>query len=481
MDSQKFRQEHKQVQSQVISPQLRESLKILQVSALELRNAILEELQLNPVLEEEPMRGISIEEESDDKKVPEKNSDDEVAFNDDNFEVLKKIDEEFEDYFNDQRSTAPQYSEVAKRRQHFLDSVVSEKSLLEHLLEQAHLSDCSKEELKAIEVLVGNLDDKGFLSIQLSELSKSSKIPEALLSKAQKMLIGFDPVGIGSSTIQDCLLAQLKANDQQASLAASILKNHYELLLRRKIPELAKILKVENEDIQAAFDEISVLNPAPGRRFMEDSNRIVTPDLAILKDGQKWRVYLNNEYIPRLRIGSAYKELIAKGGLAKKELTYLREKMTAGKFIISAIEQRQKTIESIAYSLIDLQREFFEHGSSKLIPLTMRKVAEDLGMHETTIGRAVANKFVQTPHGVFPFKFFFTSGYESSQGEEAVSSTSIKEALSKILASEPSNKPYRDQDIVNILEEKGIKIARRTVAKYREELGILSKRLRKKY
>ena len=367
------------------------------------------------------------------------------------------------------------------RRQHFLDSVVTEASLQEHIMEQARLSECSEAEREAIEYILGSLDDKGFLTESIDEIEKGSGLKRGIVERSLEALKGFDPVGIGSRDVQECLLVQLKAEGRGESLAAEIVGEHYEMLLRRRIPDLAKKLDVEIEDVQEALEEITALDPAPGRRFKEDSNRVVTADAVVEKIGGNWTVVLNSEYIPRLRLSRAYKEMMGKGSLTAKETEYIRDKMRSAKFVISAIEQRQKTLTRITEAILEFQGDFFEEGVSKLHPLTMSEVGEKLGLHETTISRAVANKYLETPRGVFAYKYFFTSGYEGKEGGGGIANTTIKDEIAKIIQGESPSKPYSDQKIVGILKDRGIDIARRTVAKYREELGILATSLRRQY
>lgn len=294
------------------------------------------------------------------------------------------------------------------------------------------------------------------------------------------MLRTFDPSGIGAKDLADCLVLQLTAKGRGTSLASRMIRDHFELLTRRRIPELARKLGADADDVQSAIEEIGKLDPAPGRRFAEDSNRVVVPDVTVEWDGDEWKINLNSDYIPRLRISSTYRDLIAKGTLSKTERDYLREKMRNGKFLIDSIEQRQRTIERITREIIKAQTEFFESGVSALKPLTMTQIAEVVGVHETTVSRAIANKYLKTPHGVFDFKYFFTPGYQAESGA-AVSNTSVKEMIADLIAIEDKASPLSDQELVAKLQGKGIKIARRTVAKYREELGILPSNLRRDY
>jgi RNA polymerase sigma-54 factor len=297
---------------------------------------------------------------------------------------------------------------------------------------------------------------------------------------AHKLLKTFDPPGIGAQNLEGCLLFQMEAKGRGGSIAARVIRDHFDLLTRRRIPDLARRLGVSVEEIQVAIEEIGTLDPAPGRRFADDSNRVVVPDVTIEKDNGQWRILLNSDYIPRLRISQTYRELIAKGQLSKEERDYLRERMRSGRFLINSIEQRQQTIERITREIIKVQEEFLEQGVARLKPLTMTQVADAVGVHETTVSRAIANKYIKTPHGVFDFKYFFTPGYQAQSGD-SVSNTSVKEMINDLIAGEDRAHPLSDQELVARLQLKGISIARRTVAKYREELGLLPSNLRREY
>ncbi|HSI09701.1 MAG: RNA polymerase factor sigma-54 [Rariglobus sp.] len=481
--SQDLRQ--RQNQSLVLAPQLRHSLKILQVAALDLRSVIQEELQSNPTLEELPMEGVSLDQEQTDGAA-ENNESGEGADNREEmdfskeYDILTKLDDDWKDYMSQAGGAQPYTSEDAERRQHFFDSLVSETSLQEHLMRQAELADTPENVLKALSHLVGSLDDRGFLTQSASDVALQSGLPLDAVQEAVRQLKTFEPAGIGAADLAECLLLQLTVKGRADCLAARIIREYFALLTRRRIPEIARKLGVHTDDVQEAIEEIGALDPAPGRRFAEDNNRVVVPDVTIEKDGTEWKIHLNSDYIPRLRISSTYKDLIAKGTLSKQERDYLRERIRSGKFLINSIDQRQQTIERITREIIKVQLEFFEHGVSKLRPLTMTQIADVVGVHETTVSRAIANKYIKTPHGVFDFKFFFTPGYQSDSGA-SVSNTSVKDMINDLIAGEDRSQPLSDQEIVVKLQEKGINIARRTVAKYREELGLLPSNLRREY
>lgn len=466
----------RQTQGLVLTPQLRQSLKILQVAATDLRSTIRDELQNNPTLEESDAgaetTALSASPPAGSDLPSGEEPRDQAGF------------DRLRDDWRDDRIPADgghAYSrEDSEKRQHFLDSLTSEPSLQEHLLRQAQLADLNPEKREALRYLIGSLDDRGFLTVTPEDAAQQSGLPLPAMEQARNILRGFDPLGIGSASLPECLLTQLAARQRGDSLAARIVRDHFDLLTRRRIPELARLLAVPVEDVQKAIGEIGLLDPAPGRRFAEDHNQSIEPDVTVTRENGAWKITLNTDYIPRLRISNTYRTMLAKGTLSDEERAYLRERMRAGKFIIDAIAQRQQTVERITRALLQEQADFFEHGVSRLKPLTMTRVADEVGVHETTVSRAVANKYIRTPHGVFPFRFFFTAGYRDDSGAD-IASTSVKELIADLIALEDRANPLSDQEIVLRLQAKGLNLARRTVAKYRESLGIPSSNLRRDY
>ena len=512
--SQGLRQVQKQTQSLVLAPQLRQSLKILQVPALELRSAILEELQTNPLLEEvgsndDSLDGEEIEpspdeisesEDSEFDNLPEENikTDENSEQTDedwdepaedlmdldfsDEFSVLQEMQEDLREHYEREYEGEAQLgnSEAEEKRQFFFDSLVAETSLQEHLLDQLKMADTTEGQAKACEYLIGSLDENGFLTTPLSELGLLSELPLKDLQEGLKILQSFDPVGIASTDLQDCLIKQMEVRQWESTLAYRIVSEQFKLLVRRRVPELSRKLSHPTDAIHEALKQIAELDPAPGKRFSEDSNQAVAADAEVEKVGKEWVIHLNNDYVPRLRLNKTYKELITKETLSAKEKEYVRNQMRAGKFLINSIEQRQNTIERITKKILEKQEDFFLHGTSKLHPMTMAQLAEEIEVHETTVSRATANKYLRTPHGLFPFKFFFTPGYSGKDGD-TVSNTSVKEIIGTIIEQEDPKKPLSDRAIVDKLAERDIKLARRTVAKYREELGIAPTNLRRQY
>ena len=508
MQSQGLRQVQKQTQNLVLAPQLRQSLKILQVPALELRSAILEELQTNPLLEEIGTNDESLESEEvepspdelelekgedfpDDpstSKDEENNSETEISEDlqdldfSDEFAVLKEMEEDLREHFENEFSGEAQLgnSEAQEKRKFFFDSLTAETSLQEHLIDQLKLTETTQEVKKAAEYLIGSLDENGFLSSNLSDISLLSSIPLADLQEALSTLQTFEPIGIASLDLQDCLLKQMESRGWQDTDQFKIVQDFFPLLVRRRVPELSRKLSQPTNIIHEAIEKISELDPSPGKQFSDDSNQSISADVTVEKVGDDWEISLNNDYIPRLKINRTYKELISKGVLSSKEKEYVRNQMRAGKFLISSIDQRQNTIERITRKIINRQESFFENGPSKLRPMTMSEVADSIEVHETTVSRAIANKFIKTPHGTFPLKYFFTPGYSGKDGD-SLSNTSVKEIIASIVEQEDISKPLSDRKIVDLLAEKDIKLARRTVAKYREELGIPPTNLRRRY
>lgn len=482
MCAQEFQQSQRQTQTQVLAPQLRNSLKILQAPATDLRTTILEELQNNPLLEELPLDSISVEDLSQNKDEDRTNESDELNFDAEDFSALDRIGEDLRQQFAEENSGQNYNTEDETRREHFLNSLVLETSLQQHLIQQAELSNCTESEREALLYLIGSLDDHGFLTESLSNCALQSRLPLGLMQAAAELLKTFDPPGIGTANLQDCLDTQLaRIGEAPDSLSRRILREHFKLLVRRRIPELARLTNAKPDEIQDAITQIGGLDPAPGKRFAPDTNTIVNPDVTVFLDEyDQWQVHLHNDYIPKLRINSTYKAMLAKNTLSKSEKEFLLERLRSGKFLINSIEQRQQTIERITRELLFHQREFFEEGVAKLRPLTMNTVAQAVNVHETTISRATANKYIRTPHGTFPFKYFFTTGYKSASGD-AVSNKSVQDMIAQLIEEENPAKPLSDQAIVNLLQEKDIKIARRTVAKYREALGILATNLRRRY
>ena len=465
---------------QILAPQLQQSLHLLQVSSLELNQLVHEELQQNPLLEEQSKDEPRVEVDgSSDEAAPAKGETAEQDFKQE-FDALTKLDEEWREYFSQTSSFRPRSAEADEQRQHFFDSIIQQESLQQHLLAQLDFVEGTPEQCKVIELVIGNINDDGYLLTPLEELAISSGIPLEQLQKALESIQTFHPVGVGSRNLKECLLIQLDRLGKSESIEAVVVNLHLDDLGKKRFPEIARVMNMTVDQVQSISNFISTLEPKPGRMFTVDEHHYVAADVVVQRIEGEYAVLLNDEQIPHLRISNTYKELMASGDKATDAKEYIRDKIRAGKFLIKSIHQRQQTIYNIAKVIVDRQREFFDKGISHLKPLTMAQVAEVVGVHETTVSRAVANKYMQTPQGLFEMKYFFTPGFETASGV-SLSNTSVKDTISQLVEKEDPLKPLSDQEIVALLKEKGIPIARRTVAKYRNELNILPSNLRKRY
>ncbi len=461
-----------QTQKLAIGPQMQQSLQILQAPTLELRQIIQQEVEINPVLELESPE-VSLED-----AVPDDPDNREER---DELDILSQMDEEWREYWAQSRAqTASRTSEDQERWQFLMDSIVAPTTLQEHLLSQLHTAEVTASVAKHVEFLIGNLDDRGFLNTPVEELSLQHAIPIEELRQAKELLISFDPVGVGADDLRECLLIQLERLGKRQSLAYRLVDMHLDDLANKRYPILARKMGVPVEQISRSADFISTLDPRPASRFSASSNNYVTPDIIVEHQAREWVPVMNNDDLPHLRLSNAYKDMLSQPGSSTEVRNYIREKLRSGKFLIRSIQQRQQTIYKIAVQILTHQREFLEKGTGLLRPLNMAQVADEVGVHETTVSRAIAGKYMATPHGVFELKFFFSHGVRTESGED-LSNTSVKNAIADLIKGEPKSKPLSDDKLAKILDQQGIKVARRTVAKYREALGILPSHLRKSF
>ena len=457
---------------QVLAPQLQQSLLILQAPLLELRNLVQQEMETNPVLEDLPN-----EPSPDEPNRAEPSADDNFK---EEFDKLARLDEEWRDYMAQSSSYSGRSQEAKDKRQFFFDSIATEETLQQHLMGQLNQTALAANDRKAAEIIVGNIDDNGFLQSTPEEMSLTSGIPKEDFEKMLALIQSFYPPGVGARDLRECLLIQLQRDGKQNSLEYKILSEHMEDLGKRRFPEIARRMGIGVEQVQKGANNIARLNPRPGQAFSAAPQNYVLPDVTVEKVNGDYQIILNNEQIPHLRISNTYKDIIAQDNNGSEVKDYVRDKIRSGKFLIRSIHQRQQTISNIAHQIVSRQRDFFEHGTSQLKPMTMGEIAEAVGVHETTVSRAVSGKYMATPQGVFEMKYFFTPGYQTATGE-SMSNTSVKEAILDLVKHEDGNAPLSDQEIVEILSERGIPIARRTVAKYRTELNILPSNMRRKY
>ena len=468
-----------QKQLQILAPQLRQSLELLQVPILELRALIEQEIQQNPTLDELPSENNTQLEMEPGKGGEKDEPDGELDFSKE-FEVLAKLDDEWRDYFKQTYSTGPQRENEEEKYQFMIDSLSISESLQEHLLSQLAFTGLSEEDRRIGELIIGSIDEDGFLALELDDLALSTGYQSARLEDVLLLIQTFDPIGVGARSLSECLLLQIRRLGMEESLEAEVAAHHLNLLGSKKYPDLARLLHVEVSEVSRIAEFIGTLEPKPGRRFSSESATYVSPEIAIKMIDGAYQPIMNNDALPRLRISNHYRKLMDEKSTTKEVKKYIHDKVQAGAFLIKSIDQRQQTIRRIAEEIIAVQTPFFDEGVSKLKPLTMSEVADKIGVHETTVSRAIANKYMQTPQGVYDMKYFFTPGFKSADGE-SMSNKAIKDAIAQLVANEPPTKPLSDQAMVNQLKEKGIKVARRTIAKYREELQILPSHLRKQF
>jgi len=464
-------------QQQTLSPQMQQSLQLLQAPVAELRQLVASELAANPLLEEDSPDvcddgGVDGEEDSE-LSVSERNGSESNEFS---------LQDEWRDYLP-QTAARPIYSADDEERRRFLfESQVSRPTLRSYILEQA--SGYSTEEYRLVELIAGSLEENGYLRVPLQDLATIGGVSEPTLEAVLKKIRDFEPPGVAATDLGDCLLLQLSRKGESNGLAARILRHHLSQLARHRYDEIARDLHVPLEDVTAAARHIASLEPNPGRPFAVADEEGVIPDLIVIPktsgegDQEGFLVRLNEDDLPRLRISNEYKELLAERGHNEEVLLYLREKIKGARFFLRSLQQRQQTLLAIGNEIVARQEEFFRRGASALKPLIMAQVADAVGLHVTTVSRTVSGKYMETPQGLFEMKYFFTPGFQNSDGS-TVSNEMVKVAIREMVDRESIRSPLSDQDIVTELEERGLKVARRTIAKYREQLGILPSHLRK--
>lgn len=472
-------------QSLLMTPQLQQAIKLLQLGRLEYKEAIERELLENPALEEVreeahasglPTPESEPHEPTILQSTPSNRDGEEPPSQSDSVEPKADWDD-FSDAFTDYRGSAS-----AKGQGDFEDRQYTEiaangmESLEQHLLNQVRLHDFSSQDRLIAQHLAGNLDRDGYLECSLEEIAAATECDLEDVHMVADTLRFFEPVGTCTRNLQECLLTQLEFRGLGDSLESRIIRLHLEKLEKRKYDLIAKTEKVTLDDVKRAITSIRTLDPKPGRAYSDEATRYVVPDVYVQKVGNDYVITLNEEGIPRLKISPFYTELLREPDAVNKP--YLTERLRAASWLIKSIQQRQQTIYRVTESIMKFQRAFLEHGIERLKPLVLKDVADDIDMHESTVSRVTTEKYVHTPQGIFELKYFFTSGIKTANGD--ISSSSVKERIKAIISAEPPQNPISDQQIVDTLKAENIDIARRTVAKYRESLGIASSSQRKK-
>jgi RNA polymerase sigma-54 factor len=466
----------KLVQKLILTPSLQQAIKLLPMSTLELADLLNQEMVENPLLEEVPTEELQpAEQQQPEKQDPQPATDKPDVWDDADYDYF------FGDYLDDgYRSRTP--SEV-KELPPIENTLSSAASLSDHLLWQLSLQ-TDDERVKEIgKAIVGNLDDDGYLVASVEEIAAMGEWPVADVEKALQHVQTFDPIGVAARDLQECLWLQIRHLGLEGTPSEKIVTEHLRLLQNHQVPEIARKLGMPIEELKQHIEIIRNLDPKPGSRYNPSQSQYVIPDVYVVKVEDQYVAMLNEEGLPQLRISPVYRRLLDKSGQAGTESgdetrAYVKDKFRSALWLIKSVDQRQKTIHKVATSIINFQREFLDHGIEYLRPLVLRDVANDIGMHESTVSRVVNNKYMHTPQGVFEMKYFFHSGISSSYGE-SVSSVTIKQRIRKIIENEDPRKPLSDSKIVSILQKEGLMLARRTIAKYREELKIPTSNQRK--
>jgi RNA polymerase sigma-54 factor len=462
----------KLVQKLILTPSLQQAIKLLPMSTLELSELLNQEMVENPMLEEVPteeLQPVEAAAEKPEEPKPEKEKGD--TWDDQDYEYF------FGDYLDD--GYRPRTPTEIKELPPIENTLSTAASLSDHLMWQLSMQTDDPAARQMGEAIIGNLNDDGYLVATVEELAGMGPWATEDVESALSLIQGFDPVGVAARDLQECLLLQLRHHGLAGSPAERIVTDHMQLLKNHQVPELARKLGISIDELKHHIEIIRQLDPKPGSRHNPSQSQYVIPDVYVVKVEDQYVAVLNEEGLPQLRISPVYRRLLDKGAENTDETrAYVKDKFRSALWLIKSVEQRQKTIHKVASSIINFQREFLDHGIEYLRPLVLRDVANDIGMHESTVSRVVTNKYMHTPQGVFEMKYFFHSGIASSYGE-AVSSVTIKQRIRKIIDQEDPRKPLSDSKIVSILQREGLELARRTIAKYREELKIPTSNQRK--
>ncbi|HEX9427925.1 MAG TPA: RNA polymerase factor sigma-54 [Candidatus Polarisedimenticolia bacterium] len=469
----------------IMTPSLQQAIKLLQMTKLELQEEVTQELTENPLLEElaegqaetdkteaeesSPADGSGAAEAAE-MPEPEAGAADEK----DSFDEI-----DYESYFQDymDMSYAPQFrAEAEEQEARPLDAVLSKpQSLADHLFWQLDMTVISPRQKEIARAIVGNLNEDGYLQASIEEIAGMGPYATDEVELALHLIQEFDPTGVGARDLKECLLIQLAFHDMEGTPAETIIKEHMDLLQGRRFRDLSQVLGCTQDEVMHYVDTIRALDPKPGKKYNAGSNNYVIPDVYVVKVDKGYTILLNEDGLPRLRISPFYRRMIDRSNpdVTRETRDYVREKFRSAFRLIKSLEERQRTIYKVAKSIVKYQQGFLDLGYEHLRPLILKDVADDIGMHESTVSRVVNHKYMHTPRGLYEMKFFFHSGISSTQGED-VSSLTVKERIKKVVSEEDAQHPLSDAAIVQILSDHGLRIARRTVAKYREELRIPS-------
>jgi RNA polymerase sigma-54 factor len=455
------------VQRLVLTPSLQQAIKLLPMSTLELSALLNQEMVENPMLEEVPTEDLQPPEtqtEAEKNQEAVEKADNAETWDDQDFEYF------FGDYLDD--GSRPRMPTEVKELPPIENTLSTSGSLADHLLWQLSMQNDDALVRDIGEAIIGNLNEDGQLMATIDEIVSMGVWFEADVERTLALLQSFDPIGVAARDLQECLALQIRHLGLSGSPAERIVTEYLRLLQNHQIQELSRKMGMSIDELKEHVELIRQLDPKPGARYNPSQSQYVIPDVYVMKIEEEYVVVLNEEGLPKLRISPVYRKLLDKAEQNSDETrSYVRDKWRSALWLIKSVEQRQRTIHKVSTSIICFQKEFLDRGIEYLRPLILRDVANDIGMHESTVSRVVTNKYMHTPQGVFELKYFFHSAI-SSQFGEAVSSVTIKQRIRKLLEQEDPRKPLSDSKIVRVLQDEGLKLARRTIAKYREELKI---------
>jgi RNA polymerase sigma-54 factor len=464
-----------QTLSQKMTPRMQQAIKLLQYNHMELSSHIEQALLENPTLESRT----SEDGASDGERKLEERTRKDAA------EAQEQANGAGEDSFDweaylAQASDRPRLSSGPAGFDELPPietNLTYARTLTEHLLDQLAMIRCHADEHRAAEIIVHNLNERGYLDVDVETLAEDLDFDLEVVEDGREIVMSLDPIGCGARDVSECLIAQARVVYREDPLFEPILRDHLDHLSRRNYGAIARALGIEEEDVIAYHEDIRRLEPYPGRNFAGGDARYITPDVYVFRVGDDWHIQLNEEGLPDLRVGRQYESLLRKG--SKKDREYIKERLDSARFLIQSIDRRRKTIRRVMESILKFQLDFFEHGVHHLRPMILEDVARDIEVHMSTVSRVTSGKYAHTPHGIFELKFFFSNAVRQSGGDEDLSAESIKARLKQLLDGEDRRKPLSDAALEQQLKKEGIEVARRTVAKYREQLGYLSSKMRK--
>ncbi len=467
-------------QNLVITPQLQQAIKLLQMSRLELESAVREELDDNPILEETEV--LNPEDLQNTKEAVDNVGNNEVKTEpQDSVQDPQKQDEfEWESYLEQNSKPPPSGMAGSEEIMNYENVITTHQTLHDYLSWQVKMNSFADDEAKYAEILISYIDEDGYIKVPLAQIAEDEKVDVLELEGVLELIHEFDPAGVGARDLKECLLIQAADLEEDTRDMVHLINNHLNDLQKKNYDGIAKAMNIAREVVIDISKIIYSMDPKPGRAFVANDTEYVLPDVYVYKVGDDYIVSLNEEGLPRLKISNFYKNILKGGTSNKQEQEYIQEKLKSAVWLIKSIHQRQRTIYRVTESIVRHQREFFEKGAGFLKPMVLRDIANDIGMHESTVSRVTTAKYVHTPQGIYELKYFFNSGLNSSDGD-AMASESVKLRIKDLIAKENAKNPLSDQKLAEVLTKEGIQIARRTVAKYREMLKILPSSQRKKF